>query len=107
MTPWDVSIAGSSGEQQSADVDSAAVALLPQTFSFELDDDLVKVVTVSMAGQTCHVNIRYGRDVLLHEEDHQFDVASPVAVETTRFGVIVRSSRPGIPWFGRRLVRKF
>ncbi len=106
MTPWGV-VAADDGGRPNAGADSALAVLSPQTFSFELDDDLVKVVTVWTAGHTCHVNIRYGREVLLQEEDHDFDVASPVAIETTRYGIVIRATRRGVPWLGRKLVRKF
>jgi hypothetical protein len=105
MTPWDVSIADDG--RHTAGADASIAVLSPQTFSFELDDDLVKVVTVWTTGRTCHVSIRYGREVLLHEEEHAFDVASPVEIEETRYGVIIRATRHGIAWLGRKLVRKF
>ena len=75
MTPWDVVIAGGEGGHN-ASADAALAVLSPQTFSFTLDDDLVKVVTVWSDGQSCHVNIRYGHDVVLQEENHAFEIAS-------------------------------
>lgn len=106
MTPWDVVVAGGEGGRDAAGSDAALAALSPQTFSFTLDDDLVKVVTVWTDGNSCHVNVRYGLDVLLQEENHAFDVASPIAIETTRFGVIIRARRR-LPLLNWKLVRKF
>lgn len=107
MTPWDASIAEGERERPATGAGATLSALSPQTFSFEFDDDLVKLVTVWTTGHTCHVNVRYGREVLLHEEDHSFDVASPITIEQTRYGVVVRATRRGFPWLGRKLVRKF
>lgn len=106
MTPWEVSVAGTA--QHTANSDAGVVASQsPQTFSFTLEDDLVKLVTVAMVGLVCHVTVRYARDVVLHEENHAFEVASPIEIETTRQGVTIRAKRPGIAWLHRKLVRKF
>ena len=105
MTPWDVVFAGGEGGHN-ASADAALAVLSPQTFSFTLDDDLVKVVTVWSDGQSCHVNIRYGHDVVLQEENHAFEIASPISIEPTRYGVTIRTRRrwPLQSW---KLVRKF
>lgn len=103
MTPWDVSIASGTG----AASDDAINYDAPQSFSFDLDDDLTKVVTVWTIGTTCHVNVRYGRDVLVDEQDHVFEVPSPITIEQTPFGIIVHTTRRGFPWLGRRHSRKF
>lgn len=78
-----------------------------QTFSFELDDDLVKVITVRQGDHTCNVNVRYGGDHLLHEEDHVLAVDSPVEIRRHDMGITVHARRRLLPFLTHRVVRQF
>lgn len=78
-----------------------------ETFSFELDDDLVKVVTVWHGERSCRVNVRYGRDYLLHEEDHVVAVDSPIEIRRHGYGISLHAKRRVFPFFARKIVRRF
>ena len=78
-----------------------------ESFSFELDDDLVKVVTVTRGDNTCRVTVRYGRDYLLHEQDHTFMTDAPIEIVRHSRGISIHSTRRVLGLFNRRLVQRF
>ncbi len=88
-------------------VDSQSAPETAETYSFELDDDLVKVVTLSRGARSCRVNVRYGGDYLLHEEDHLFPVDGPLEIQPHAQGLTLRSRKTTFPWWPRYRVRHF
>jgi hypothetical protein len=66
----------------------------PQTFSFDLDDDLAKLVIVRPLPGGLAVEVQYGRDYVLRRDQYMLPVTQPPSIHRTEFGVSVVVTRP-------------
>jgi len=65
-----------------------------QTFSFDLDDDLAKLVTVRRLAEGLGVEVQYGRDHVLRHDRYIVPVARPPLIARTELGVSIVTTRP-------------
>jgi hypothetical protein len=65
-----------------------------QTFAFDLDDDLAKLVTIRPLPSGLVIEVQYGRDYVLRHDRYMFPLAGPPSIRRTAFGVSVVTTRP-------------
>ena len=69
-----------------------------QTFTFDLDDDLAKLVTIRPLPGALMVEVQYGRDYVLRQDRYVLPLARPPIIRRTEFGVSMVATRPLLGW---------
>lgn len=65
-----------------------------QSFSFDLDDDLAKLVTIRPLPGGLSVEVQYGRDYVLGRDRYMLPLAQPPIIQWAEFGVSIVVTRP-------------
>lgn len=72
-------------------------------FSFDLDDDVTKHVSIDHSGGLLTITVRYA--FIAIEDGHVFSTAARrFATAPTKLGVWVHFQAPLLPWFGWPLI---
>lgn len=72
-----------------------------QTFAFELDDDLTKLVSLIPSTSTLRVVVRYATDVVVQQDSYELPVGTTLTVTADSQGIVVRWQArllPLLPW---------
>jgi len=78
-----------------------------QQFSFRIDDDIEKIVTIKTVGQAVDVHVRFATDVTVEERGDRLDAAGEVTVRTDQFGLVLSYPRRGLARLLGRGKRRF
>jgi hypothetical protein len=82
--------------------------LADRHFSFNIDDNIEKIVTVKQSGRVFDVSIRFAEDTLVEERGDQFISNGAVEMISDDYGLTLSYSRPslfGLP--ARKAVRRY
>lgn len=75
-------------------------------FSFEIDPEVEKIVTIAKVGQAVDVHVRFATDVVVEERSDRLDAAGEIEVHSDKFGLTLSFLPPGpARIFGRRTRR--
>lgn len=77
--------------------ETGARSLAAQQFSFDLDDDLAKLVTIRPLSGGMEVEVQYGRDYVLRLDRHVIRLARPPRITRTQLGVTIVTTGPLLP----------
>ena len=77
-----------------------------QSYSFPVDRDIEKIITVTRTDQYIDVKVRFAADVVLDETHDRLSVRGPVEVVTDRHGLTVIYS-PGDRTNGTKVRRRY
>ena len=80
------------------------------SYSFDLDDDLAKLVTIQTVPGGLEVDVQYGRDYLLSRDRYIIHLKQPPRIITTILGVVIQATNPilpGLSWPSIRLTYRF
>lgn len=69
-----------------------------QSYAFELDDDLTKVITIQATTTGLEIEVRYGGDYLLQHDRYRIPLERPPCIAETALGVTVKVTRRVLPW---------
>ena len=72
----------------------------PLSYSFDLDDDLAKLVTVQTVPGGLEIEVQYGRDYVLRRDRYTMRLARPPVINRSEWGVTVQTTRPLLPGLG-------
>ena len=69
-----------------------------QSYAFELDDDLTKVINIQATSTGLEIEVRYGRDYLLQQDRYSIPLERAPSIAETELGVTVKVTRRVLPW---------
>lgn len=75
-----------------------------QSYSFHVDRDIEKIITVTQTVEYIDIKVRFAADVVLDEKQYRLPVRGPVEVVTDRYGITVIYSEEGR---GGRVSRRY
>jgi len=70
------------------------------SYSFDLDDDLAKLVTIQAVPGGLEVDVQYGRDHLMRHDRYTMPLDRPPRITCGKIGVTVEAVRPLLPGLG-------
>lgn len=74
------------------------------SFAFTLDNDLVKLVTLSRTGGSLAIRVRYATDVVLEEQRHTIRPAADPTIVADGLGLVVSWRAPLLEWLSWPLI---
>lgn len=72
-----------------------------QTFAFDLDDDLIKLVSLIPNGSMLRIVVRYATDAVVQRDVYELPATDPLTISADSHGVVVRWQArllPLLPW---------
>jgi hypothetical protein len=81
-----------------------------QSFAFEVDRDLTKLVTISPFAGRMAIRVRYATDVVMEDHQHVLAVPGTARMSVDDLGVVISWRQrliPGLAWPAIRRARRF
>ena len=77
-----------------------------QTFAFDLDDDLIKLVSLIPNGTILRVVVRYATDVVVQQDIYEVPATDPLTITADSHGVVVRWQARLLPPLPRPVIAR-
>jgi hypothetical protein len=81
-----------------------------QSYAFNLDNDLIKLVTLTPGPGTLTIRVRYATDSVLEDARHVLSLSSAPDISADGLGLLISWRTPlipGVPWPQIRKSRRF
>jgi hypothetical protein len=96
--------------KQTLERDTPAWPVELLSYSFDLDDDLAKLVTIQTVPGGLEVDVQYGRDYLLRRDRYVIHLRRPPSITRAELGIAIQATipiLPGLAWPCIRLTYRF
>lgn len=67
-----------------------------QQFSFQVDNNIEKIVTIAKIGRTVDVHVRFVTDVVVEERSDRIDAEGEIKVNSDQFGLTLSYAPRGL-----------